>query len=113
MEVKLETPGASYSSSPDFNAYRFGDFDTIIEHWIPLTHALNSLNRSMGLPDLYPFSLPQPALDKLDFVHAIVQANRRFDVGYEYERDVDRYTALASLFYMAGRYLLNRFMRTR
>ena len=35
----------------------FDDFDDLITAWVPLTVALNSLNRSMGLADLYPFVL--------------------------------------------------------
>ena len=31
--------------------------DRIIEAWLPLTFAVNSINRSMGLQDLYPFVL--------------------------------------------------------
>jgi hypothetical protein len=51
----------------------FDDFDDLIGAWFPLTNALNSLNRSMGLPDLYPFVLSQPAIAKLRFVHEIVE----------------------------------------
>lgn len=36
--------------------------------WIPLSVALNQINRSMGKGDLYPFVIPAPVLDKLDFV---------------------------------------------
>ena len=31
--------------------------DRIIDSWLPLTFAVNSINRSMGLADLYPFVL--------------------------------------------------------
>ena len=41
---------------------------------MPLTVALNSLNRSMGLPDLYPFVLSPATIDKLRFVHGLVRA---------------------------------------
>jgi len=50
----------------------FDDFDDLITAWFPLTNALNSLNRSMGLPDLYPFVLSEPAIAKLRFVHEVV-----------------------------------------
>lgn len=50
----------------------FDDFDDLIAAWFPLTNALNSLNRSMGLPDLYPFVLSGPATAKLRFVHDVV-----------------------------------------
>lgn len=50
-------------------------FDAVIGAWLPLTLALNSLNRGMGLPDLYPFVLSQPAIDKLRFVHGVLVAD--------------------------------------
>jgi hypothetical protein len=48
------------------------DFDELVVGWVPLTLALNSLNRSMGLPDLYPFVLSKLATEKLRFVHDLV-----------------------------------------
>lgn len=47
-------------------------FDEMRDQWMPLTYALNSLNRSMGMPDPYPFVLSVPALEKLRFVHEVV-----------------------------------------
>ncbi len=52
----------------------FDNFDNLITAWFPLTDALNSLNRSMGLPDLYPFVLSDPAIAKLRFVHDVIAA---------------------------------------
>jgi len=52
----------------------FDDFDDLMGAWVPLTVAMNSLNRSMGLPDLYPFVLSTPAVAKLRFVHEVVDA---------------------------------------
>ena len=51
-----------------------GGFDRILEHWLPLTYALNELNRGMGAPDLYPFVLSAPAIEKLRFVHGVLNA---------------------------------------
>jgi hypothetical protein len=51
----------------------FNDFDHLVEAWIPLTIALNNLNRSMGLRDLYPFVLPELALRKIRFVHDVIE----------------------------------------
>lgn len=39
---------------------------------LPLTRALNQINRSMGQPDLYPFVLAPPVLAKLAFVADLV-----------------------------------------
>jgi len=36
---------------------------------VPLSFAMNSINRSMGQPDLYPFHLSEMIVSKLDFVH--------------------------------------------
>jgi hypothetical protein len=47
-------------------------FDTIIEMWLPLAWALNMVNRSMGKEDLYPFVLPPAVLDKMRFIHTII-----------------------------------------
>jgi hypothetical protein len=46
-------------------------FDTIIDMWLPLSWALNMINRSMGKEDLYPFVLPPAVLEKMRFVHTI------------------------------------------
>lgn len=48
-------------------------FARLLENWLPLTSALNSLNRGMGLLDLYPFVLSTPVIEKLRFIHETVQ----------------------------------------
>jgi hypothetical protein len=50
-------------------------FDRIIELWLPLSWALNMINRSMGHSDLYPFVLPPAALDKMRIVHNLVNSS--------------------------------------
>lgn len=47
-------------------------FDNLMKRWFPLTYALNSLNRSLGMPDGYPFTLAAPVVDKLRFVHRVI-----------------------------------------
>lgn len=59
-----------------FDPYRAPDIEMLVSGWVPLTLAINSLNRSMGLPDLYPFSLSPVAVGKLGFVHDLVAAVR-------------------------------------
>jgi hypothetical protein len=61
------------SAAVQFDPYRTQAFHRLVEAWIPLTVALNSLNRSMGQLDLYPFALSPPAIDKLRFVHELVR----------------------------------------
>jgi hypothetical protein len=52
----------------------FVDFDALASGWNAVTLALNSLNRSMGMKDAYPFVLTAPVLEKLRFVHRLVHA---------------------------------------
>ena len=51
----------------------FERFEDLIGAWVPLTVALNSLNRSMGLADVYPFVLAERVVAKLNFVHEVVE----------------------------------------
>lgn len=55
------------------NPYDTKDFQRVIDGWFPLTIALNSLNRSMGHSDAYPFVIPQPVIHKLAFIHQVIQ----------------------------------------
>jgi hypothetical protein len=48
------------------------NFDELMRLWMPVTLALNSLNRSMGHLDPYPFTIDQGIVAKLTFVHRIV-----------------------------------------
>lgn len=47
-------------------------FDGIIRAWTELTIALNSINRSMGLADTYPFILSPAIIKKLEFVFEMI-----------------------------------------
>lgn len=49
-----------------------GNFDRLVAQWIPLTLLLNSLNRSLGQDDAYPFAPAARALDKLRFVYDVI-----------------------------------------
>ncbi|MBT0565342.1 putative zinc-binding metallopeptidase [Williamsia sp. CHRR-6] len=48
-------------------------FERVIEWWLPLSWSLNQINRSMGHQDLYPFVLPGPVLEKMAFVHSVIE----------------------------------------
>ncbi|MGK2879504.1 MAG: zinc-binding metallopeptidase family protein [Mycobacterium sp.] len=49
-------------------------FDALIDLWLPLAWGLNMVNRSMGRDDLYPFVLPTAVLDKMRFIHEVIDA---------------------------------------
>ncbi|WP_198971416.1 zinc-binding metallopeptidase family protein [Xylophilus sp. ASV27] len=48
------------------------DFTQLVQQWVPVTLMLNSLNRSLGQNDAYPFALSAGALHKLRFVHDVI-----------------------------------------
>tara|TARA_R110002049_G_scaffold242357_1_gene416158 strand:- start:3443 stop:4477 length:1035 start_codon:yes stop_codon:yes gene_type:complete len=60
------------------NPYQINDFKIIFNASMMLTSAVNSLNRSMGLPDIYPFIVPKPVYEKLQFIHYVITKNIKF-----------------------------------
>ncbi|MAW95106.1 MULTISPECIES: putative zinc-binding metallopeptidase [unclassified Leeuwenhoekiella] len=59
--------------SCDFDPYEEVSMRKIIKHYLPLTYVVNSLSRSMGVADLYPFVISEPVIQKLAFIHKVVQ----------------------------------------
>lgn len=57
----------------DFDPYHQQNFNLIFDTWLPVTFAMNSLNRSMGIPDLYPFITSTTAVAKMAFVHETIR----------------------------------------
>jgi len=51
------------------DALAAGDFDSLMDAWIPLSLGLNAVTQAMGKRELYPFVLAPAAMEKLRFVH--------------------------------------------
>ena len=66
----------SHSARIDFDPY-CASIEQLIGAWLPLTFAMNAMNRSMGEPDLYPFILSEPAIAKISFVRDLVASQAR------------------------------------
>lgn len=43
----------------------------LVEEWVPLSIAMNAMNRAMGQADFYPFVIAPRVVEKLGFVHAL------------------------------------------
>ena len=71
VRPRLDDTGA-LAADIDVDPYAAESFDKIVEDWLPLTFALNSINRCMGQSDLYPFVLSPPVIAKLSFIHDLV-----------------------------------------
>lgn len=64
------TDSAPLHSDPDDEA---PDVAGLVAAWLPLTYALNAINRSMGAADLYPFVLTAEVQRKLAFIDRCVR----------------------------------------
>ncbi|SDR62487.1 hypothetical protein SAMN05444161_0486 [Rhizobiales bacterium GAS191] len=67
--------GAELSADVDFDPNRSNTIASLMQAWLPLTFAVNSLNRGMGQPDLYPFVLSPVVVGKLGFIHDLVHGS--------------------------------------
>jgi hypothetical protein len=65
--------GGELTARIRFNPYDAADFETIVNAWLPFAFAMNSVNRAMGMRDLYPFILSPAVVAKLGFIHALVR----------------------------------------
>jgi hypothetical protein len=77
-DTRLTIPGQELEIEEVANPLETGHpgFDTLVEQWVPLTLLVNSLNRSLGQEDAYPFALSQAALEKLRYVHDVITGTR-------------------------------------
>jgi hypothetical protein len=63
------------------NPYGDTSAQVLIDAWLPLTFAVNSLNRSMGVSDLYPFILTTAVIEKMDFIRRLIHGKVPEDQG--------------------------------
>lgn len=72
VRTRLANGDNSLSTVVDFDSHNAG-MERIVELWLPLTFAVNSINRSMGQRDLYPFVLAPAVIVKLSFIHDCIR----------------------------------------
>lgn len=72
MSVNPILKDNSLQGSVPNDPYEFKNFNSIYKAWAPLSFAINSLNRSMGIPDAYPFVVSLPVVDKMKFIHRLI-----------------------------------------
>lgn len=69
MQDSMQTAG-EFGLLP---GYPWSGFEQRLNDWIQLGVAANELNRSMGLPDLYPFVIPPSVRGKLEFIERVIR----------------------------------------
>jgi hypothetical protein len=72
LNPRIAAPG-NLAARVDLAPYAAASLDDLVAAWVPLTVAVNAINRSMGQPDLYPFVLSGKVVEKLGFVHRLVR----------------------------------------
>lgn len=64
---------APLHTDPDAADEGAGGAQELLDAWLPLTYALNAMNRSMGSSDLYPFVISPPVAGKLALIHRLAR----------------------------------------
>jgi hypothetical protein len=52
----------------------------VVKTWLPISQFINAMSRSLGGRDSYPFVMPDAVLDKLAFIHQVIDAGVRGEV---------------------------------
>ena len=76
LKVKPRRARSVLAAAIDFDPYKAG-LERLIDAWLPVEFATNSMNRSMGLTDLYPFLLSPKVIEKLGYIHALTHPTAR------------------------------------
>jgi hypothetical protein len=73
-------PGGAPVGKPWFTStdpYRARNAPQLMGRWIPIALAMNSMNRSMGHNDFYPFVVSPAVIAKLDYIHQLIRSSAR------------------------------------
>jgi hypothetical protein len=76
VSPRLDTQG-DLKTDINVDPYTAPNFSAVVDAWLPLTFALNGINRCMGQADLYPFILSPLVIQKIDFIHLLIRDARR------------------------------------
>jgi hypothetical protein len=69
----IVTEDRAYSARVDFDPHTARDIESLVRRWLPIAGAVNSINRCMGQPDLYPFVLTPAVIQKLGFMNGLIR----------------------------------------
>jgi hypothetical protein len=70
--LTVRVPGRRAGRTVATDALAFRNYESLSTSWTAVTLALNDMNRSMGMKDVYPFVLSPVVQDKLRFVHGLI-----------------------------------------
>lgn len=76
MKVKPIGKKKKMKAKASFDPYTIDDFEVIIKTCVPLSFAVNSINRAMGIQDVYPFVITDTVITKMKFIHHLLLQKR-------------------------------------
>jgi hypothetical protein len=76
LNVKPRGLEKNMKAKVTYDPYIIDKFEIIIKTSVPLSFAVNSINRAMGLPDVYPFVITKPVIKKMKFIHRLLLDKR-------------------------------------
>ncbi|MEP9353143.1 putative zinc-binding peptidase [Xanthobacter sp. KR7-65] len=71
VQPALDNTG-NLEAEVNFNPYQACPVQQMVDSWLPMSFALNSLNRCLGMADAYPFILGPGVIEKLGFIHRLI-----------------------------------------
>ena len=71
----LTDPDRILDTGPNLDSFSDQPFERLVHQWLSLTIALNAMNQSMGMNDLYPFVLSGTVIKKLSYIHDVVHTS--------------------------------------
>ncbi|TXD50730.1 MULTISPECIES: putative zinc-binding metallopeptidase [unclassified Polaribacter] len=77
ISVKPTGKNQTLKTRVSFDPYKIENFDKIVQTCVPLSFAVNSMNRAMGVPDVYPFVISPAIIEKLRFIHRLLLPQRK------------------------------------
>ncbi|MDT0642853.1 putative zinc-binding metallopeptidase [Zunongwangia sp. F363] len=79
VKIEPQELKAKPIQSAGIDPYKEEKFEVIVNEYITLTIAINSLNRGMGIPDIYPFILNSKEIIKLSFIHNLLYQGKHLN----------------------------------
>lgn len=73
MTVNPKLGSGSLRGAIEEDPYFVSRFEKIFETWMPVSFAINHLNRSMGISDVYPFVVSPVVVDKMKAIHQLIR----------------------------------------
>lgn len=70
---------AGMKTEVSVDPYTVRSFHEIVDTCVPLSYAVNSINRAMGLPDVYPFVISDPVVEKMAFIHDMIYGHEHVE----------------------------------